>query len=103
MIRTAIARGADVLATYRIASLSAARLYGLFDRGFIGPGKRADIVLVEDLAACSVKRVFAGGRLVGDALFTERAPVAPVGLGSVKSRALTEADFRVAARKARRP
>jgi adenine deaminase len=103
MIRTAIARGADVLATYRIASLSAARLYGLFDRGFIGPGKRADIVLVEDLAACSVKRVFAGGRLVGDALFTERAPVAPVGLGSVKSRALTEADFRVAAREGETP
>ncbi|WP_376987551.1 adenine deaminase [Bosea sp. R86505] len=103
MIRTAIARGADVLATYRIASLSAARLYGLFDRGFIGPGKRADIVLVEDLAACSVKRVFAGGRLVEDGLFTERVPVAPVGLGSVKSRALTEADFRVAAREGETP
>lgn len=103
MIRTAIARGADVLATYRIASLSAARLYGLFDRGFIGPGKRADIVLVEDLAACSVKRVFAGGRLVGDALFADRVPVAPVGLGSVKSRALAEADFRVAAREGETP
>ncbi len=103
MIRTAIARGADVLATYRIASLSAARLYGLFDRGFIGPGKRADIVLVEDLAACSVKRVFAAGRLVEDALFADRVPVAPVGLGSVKSRALTEADFRVAAREGETP
>ncbi len=103
MIRTAIARGADVLATYRIASLSAARLYGLFDRGFIGPGKRADIVLVEDLAACSVKRVFAGGRLVGDPLFADRVPVSPVGLGSVKSRALTEADFGVAAREGETP
>ncbi len=103
MIRTAIARGADVLATYRIASLSAARLYGLFDRGFIGPGKRADIVLVEDLAACSVKRVFTGGRLVEDGLFTERVPVAPVGLGSVKSRELAEADFRVAAREGETP
>lgn len=103
MIRTAIARGADVLATYRIASLSAARLYGLFDRGFIGPGKRADIVLVEDLAACSVKHVFAGGRLVEDALFADRVPVAPVGLGSVKSRALTEMDFRAAARDGETP
>ncbi|AOG03978.1 adenine deaminase [Bosea sp. RAC05] len=103
MIRTAIARGADVLATYRIASLSAARLYGLFDRGFIGPGKRADIVLVEDLAACSVKRVFAGGRLVEDRLFADRVPVAPVGLGSVKSRALTESDFRAVAREGETP
>ncbi len=103
MIRTAIARGADVLATYRIASLSAARLFGLFDRGFIGPGKRADIVLVEDLAACSVKKVFAGGRLVGDGLFADRVPVVPVGLGSVKSRALTEMDFRVSAREGETP
>lgn len=98
MIRTAIAHGADVLATYRIASLSAARIFGLFDRGFIGPGKRADIVLVEDLAACSVKQVFAGGRRVEDALFADRSPVAPVGLGSVKSRKLTPADFKAAAR-----
>lgn len=103
MIRTAIARGADVLATYRIASLSAARLYGLFDRGFIGPGKRADIVLVEDLAACSVKRVFAGGRLVGDGLFADRVQVAPVGLSSVKSRALMPEDFKATARAGETP
>ncbi|MBN9014439.1 MAG: amidohydrolase family protein, partial [Rhizobiales bacterium] len=68
----AIANGADILATYRIASLSAARNFGLFDRGFIGPGKRADIVLVEDLAACSVKQVLTGGRLVEDGLFEGR-------------------------------
>lgn len=103
MIRTAIARGADPLATYRIASHSAARLFGLSDRGFIGPGKRADIVLVEDLAACSVKQVFCAGRLVEDALFADRVPVAPVGLGSVRSRRLAEADFRCEARDGETP
>lgn len=103
MIRTAIAHGADILATYRIASHSAARNFGLFDRGFIGPGKRADIVLLEDLAACSVKQVFAGGRLVEGALFADRSAVAPVGLGSVKSRKLAEADFRAAARPGETP
>ncbi|PTM43089.1 adenine deaminase [Bosea sp. 124] len=103
MIRTAIAHGADVLATYRIATLSAARNFGLFDRGFIGPGKRADIVLVEDLTACSVKQVFAGGRLVEPALFADREHVEPVGRGSVKSRALTPADFRAAARDGETP
>ena len=77
MIRTAIAHGADILATYRTASLSAARNFGLFDRGFIGPGKRADIVLVDDLASCRVKQVFAGGRLVEDALFADRKAVPP--------------------------
>ncbi len=103
MIRTAIAHGADVLATYRIASLSAARNFGLFDRGFIGPGKRADIVLVADLAACSVKQVFAGGRLVETALFADRTAIAPVGLGSVRRRTLTPADFRAAARDGETP
>jgi adenine deaminase len=103
MIRTAIAEGADMLATYRVATLSAARNFGLFDRGFIGPGKRADIVLVEDLAACSVKQVFAGGRLVGDALFEDRAAIAPVGLGSVHSRRLTAEDFKAVARSGETP
>jgi adenine deaminase len=103
MIRTAIAHGADVLATYRVATLSAARNFGLFDRGFIGPGKRADIVLLDDLEACSVKHVFAGGRLVEDALFAGRKPVAAVGHGSVKSRALTPQDFAVRARDGQTP
>lgn len=103
MIRTAIAHGADILATYRIASLSAARNFGLFDRGFIGPGKRADIVLVDDLAACRVKQVFAGGRLVEDALFSDRATVPPVGLASVRSRRLAPEDFAVKAREGQTP
>jgi adenine deaminase len=103
MIRTAIAHGADPLATYRIASHSAARHFGLFDRGFIAPGKRADIVLVEDLAACSVKQVFAGGRLVEDGLFADREPIAPVGLRSVKSRRLVAEDFAIAAREGDMP
>lgn len=103
MIRTAIAHGADLLATYRIASLSAARNFGLFDRGFIGPGKRADIVLVDDLAACRVRQVFAGGRLVEDALFAGRTAVQPVGLASVHSRRLAPADFAVQARDGETP
>lgn len=103
MIRTAIAQGADVLATYRIATHSAARIFGLHDRGFIGPGKRADIVLVEDLSGCRVKAVFTGGRLVEDALFADRKPVDPVGLGSVRSRELTPEDFAVAARSGETP
>jgi adenine deaminase len=103
MIRTAIAHGADILATYRIATLSAARNFGLFDRGFVGPGKRADIVLVEDLAACSVRQVFCAGRLVEEKLFKGRKAVAPVGLGSVKSRTLVPADFRVKAHEGETP
>ncbi len=103
MIRTAIAHGADVLATYRTATLSAARNFGLFDRGFIGPGKRADIVLIDDLASCRVRHVFAGGRLVEDGLFADRKTIAPVGRASVKSRHLTPDDFMVRARPGETP
>lgn len=103
MIRTAIARGADILATYRVASHSAARNFGLFDRGFIGAGKRADIVLVEDLAACSVRQVIAGGRLVEEALFVDRTAVPAVGHGSVKCEPVTPEVFRVAAREGQTP
>ncbi len=103
MIRTAIANGADVLATYRIASHSAARNFGLFDRGFIGPGKRADIVLVESLAACSVKQVFTGGRLVEEALFADRTAVPAVGHGSVKCRPVTLDAFQAKAREGETP
>ena len=103
MIRTAIAEGADILATYRVATLSAARNFGLFDRGFIGPGKRADIVLVDDLATCSVKRVFAAGRPVEDRLFEGREEVPPVGLGSVKAQPLSPQDFGVPANEGETP
>ena len=103
MTRTAIAHGADVLATYRVATLSAARSFGLFDRGFIGPGKRADIVLLDDLAGCSVREVFAGGRLVEEKLFKGRKAVAAVGHGSVRSRPLTPEDFRAKARDGETP
>ncbi len=97
MIRTAIAHGRDPLAVYRIATISAARAFGLHDRGFIGPGKRADIVLLDDLDNCRVSLTLAGGRLGDDAAFAARPPVAHVGLASVKSRQLAPTDFRAPA------
>jgi adenine deaminase len=97
MIRTAIAHGCDPLAVYRTATISAARAFGLTDRGFIGPGRRADIVLLDDLEACRVSLTLAGGRLGDEAAFAARGAVAPVGRGSVTSRKLLPEDFHVAA------
>ena len=52
LIRAAIGRGVRPLDAYRAATWSAARHFGLFDRGLVAPGQRADIVLLEDLATC---------------------------------------------------
>jgi adenine deaminase len=93
LIRTAISLGAPPLAAYRAASISAARIFGLMDRGFVAPGWRADLVVIDDLEHCAVSKVFTGGRLVEEPLFASRASVAPVGRNSVKAARVTAADF----------
>jgi adenine deaminase len=93
MIREAIARGGDVLACYRAASISAAKTFRLHDRGLVAPGWRADLVVIDALETCRVSKVFAAGRLVEEKLFKARKPVKPIGRNSVKARAVTAADF----------
>jgi adenine deaminase len=95
LIRTAIAKGAPVAEVYRAATWSAARGFGLADRGLIAPGQRADIVLLDDLADCRVGQVIAGGRVVGDDTFAGRTFAPPVGLDSMKLDPVTGADFAV--------
>jgi adenine deaminase len=94
MIRTLIALGSSPLAVYRAASLSAAEAFGLKDRGQIAPGKRADIVVLNDLATCDVHQVIAGGVLADDAAFAARSTIAPVGRNSVKAPKVSATDFR---------
>jgi len=95
MIRTAIANGVEPLAVYRAASISAARAFGLSDRGLVAPGWRADLVVIDSLENCRAEMVFAAGRRVTDALFTTRKQVAPVGLDSVKARPVQAMHFGV--------
>src|SRR5215207_674452 len=95
MIRTLIRLGCPPLAVYRAASLTAATAFGLNDRGMIAPGKRADIVLLDDLETCAVSAVLAGGREVDDALFAVRPSTEPIGLDSMKAAPVRAEDFHV--------
>lgn len=103
MIRTAIAHGRAPLAVYRAASISAAKAFGLSDRGLVAPGWRADLVVIDTLENCKAEMVFSAGRRVDDALFATRAAVEPVGLDSVKARVVEAAHFAVPATDAETP
>ena len=63
VIARVIAAGVDPLVAYRVATFSAATGLGLRDRGLIAPGKRADIVLLDDLKTCKVAATFTKGKL----------------------------------------
>ena len=92
-IRRLIAMGRPLHHVYRAASHSAARIFGLRDRGLLAPGWRADIALLDSLEDCRVSDVIAAGRLVTPRLFAERGTVAPVGLASMKATPVTGDTF----------
>jgi adenine deaminase len=95
IIREAIRLGAPPLHVYRTATISAARIFGLVDRGMIAPGRRADIVLLDGaLEDCRVSQVITAGRPVTPELFAARPRVSPVGLASVTARRVSAQDFR---------
>ena len=65
-VRMAVRFGIDPVSAVRMATLNAAECYGMRDRGGIAPGRRADMVLVEDLKDFRVLACWAGGELVAE-------------------------------------
>ncbi len=96
-VRRLVAMGRPLHHVYRAASHSAARIFGLSDRGLLAPGWRADIALLDNLEDCRVSDVIAAGRLVTKDLFATREPVRPVGLNSMKASPVTADTFIVPA------
>lgn len=71
LVRLAIAGGVDPIVALRMASWNTAHHFRLHDRGAITPGRRADLVVFDDLGAPRPRLVFRRGRIVardGEAL-----------------------------------
>jgi adenine deaminase len=71
LIRMAVAEGLEPTAALRMATVNVAEFYGLTDRGAVAPGRRADLVVVEDLADFRPHQVWSGGVVVAE----NRVPV----------------------------
>ena len=86
LVRRAIARGVDPVIAIQMATLNPAEYFRLDHLGAVAPGKRADLVVFDDLRAPLARQVYAAGRLVAEdnqvvAGFPETgAPAAPAAM-----------------------
>jgi adenine deaminase len=62
-LRICVEEGLDPMTAIRMATLNPAECFGLDDRGALGPGKKADLVLVRDLTSFKTEQVFINGVL----------------------------------------
>ncbi|MBP7096014.1 MAG: adenine deaminase [Spirochaetia bacterium] len=97
MLRLLVAKGVDPLDALAMASLVPAEHYGLRDRGAVAPGKRADLVLLEDLSSFKVAAVWKDGRLAArDGRMVAAIEPRPVAVrDSVNIKWLKAEDFRI--------
>ena len=81
-IRIAVGAGLDPITALRMATINVADCYGLRDRGAVAPGKRADLILFDDLNDLYVREVWVGGRHVAsEGTYLAKDPhVAPKGV-----------------------
>jgi adenine deaminase len=64
LIRRAIRQGIDPVTAIQIGTLNPACYYGLHDRGALAPGRRADLVVLDNLRNVTTQLVLRGGRVV---------------------------------------
>lgn len=67
VVRKAITLGLDPIRAIQLATINPARYFGLKGLGAIGPGYRANLVVLSDLESFAVEKVYYLGRLVADA------------------------------------
>ena len=83
---------------YRLSSFSAAKHFGLKRLGLIAPGKKADIVLLNDVKNVDIHEVFIGGVEVSSLGLSEKSAILlkqsnPPIENTIKRKPLKESDF----------
>src|SRR5512139_3953111 len=64
LVRRSIRQGIDPVTAIQIATINPASYYGLHDRGAITPGRRADLVVLDNLRNVTTKMVLRAGAVV---------------------------------------
>ena len=67
MVRRAVRAGIDPVTAIQMATLNPADYFGLKTVGAVAPGRRADFVILDDLADPVVRQVYVAGRQVAEA------------------------------------
>lgn len=79
LIRRLIAHGLPAIEALRCATLNAAQRIGRRDLGLVAAGRRADLIVIADLAAMRVSHVFASGvHVAQDGVLVAALPCDPV-------------------------
>lgn len=104
MVRRAVRAGLDPIVAIQMATLNPADYFGLASVGAVGPGRRADMVVMDDLDDPVVRQVYCGGVMVADQgrLITGEAATAMAAPPSPMRVILERLDFGVAAGSGRR-
>ena len=102
MVRQAIDYGIDPITAIQMATLNVAECYGLGDRGAVAPGRRADLLICDDLRDLRPRQVYAGGQLaaafghLAPSIVLSSVPV-PASVGASINVAWADVDFRIGA------
>ena len=103
MVAEAIRFGIEPVTAIQMATLNTSEWFGLHERGAIAPGRVADFIVFDSLAAFSVRQVYSGGRLVAEAgallaaVDLQQPPIPPTIAQSVHVK-LDALNFRIQAR-----